>query len=342
MNRRQFLFVSSSLALGCGQGAVPFGGSPQAPNSDAERIREDLAWRAEIARIRDRDWIPPDARRTLSPVFDFTTAVPELAERKRAAVLLHPRYSDEPPRDGSKIGGTFLWPKDEPWPVCDVDRALHLVPVLQLRVDDFPEIGFPPGKDLLQVLWCPREHERCWAKPFLFWRQRQAVHDPLSEMPRDEMAYPRYVPLPCRLFPERVTELPSVHELGPLLEKLKEWNEREHKFPGKNMESEYAVATPQVGWKIGGWPHWLQAPRVPVCKCGQAMELLLSFGSEYKFAAKAPVQEAHLYTPTGKRDQARVENAANAPQIQFMDDGLQFTFICRHCPSWPVETISQC
>jgi hypothetical protein len=162
--------------------------------TDAARIREDLEWRATITRVRDRDWVPPDARRTVPSTFDFTTALPELANKKRTLVLLHPRYSDEPPVDGSKVGGTFLWPKDEPWPVCDVDRALHLVPALQLRAEEFPEVGFPAGKDLLQVLWCPREHARCWAKPFLYWRKRDTVKDPLAEMPKDEAAYPRYVP----------------------------------------------------------------------------------------------------------------------------------------------------
>jgi hypothetical protein len=274
--------------------------------------------------------------------FDFTSAVPELAEKKRTAVLLHPRYSEEPEVDGSKLAGAFLWPSDASWPVCDVDPTLHLVPVLQLRAEDFPEIRFPPERDLLQVLWCPREHAQCWAKPFVFWRKRDAVKDSQSEIPRDATAYPRYVPLPCRLFPERATELPSAYDLGPLLKKLEEWNRIEQKFPGEEIESVYAQATPHMGWKVGGWPHWLQAPQVPVCKCGHSMELLLSFGSEYKHAAKAPTQERHLYTSNGKRDQAAVENAANAPQIRFIGDGLQFTFLCRRCPDWPVATISQC
>ena len=342
MNRRQFLLVSSTLAAGCGRGAVPFGGSPQAPNSDAERIKEDMEWRATITRVRSRDWVPPDAKRTVPSSFDFTIALPELMKKRRTAVLLHPRYSEEPPSNGSKIGGTFLWPKSEPWPVCDVDPNLHLVPVLQLRADEFPEIEFPPGKDLLQVLWCPREHTQCWAKPFLFWRKGDAVNNPLPEMPREEMAYPRYVPLPCLLFPERVTELLSVYELGPMLKKLEDWNDRERTFPGEKMESMYSQATPHVGWKVGGWPHWVQAPQVPVCKCGQSMELLLSFGSESTHMAKAPTQEHHLYVPADQRDQAAVENAANAPQVRFIGDGFQFTFLCRRCPGWPVETISQC
>jgi hypothetical protein len=167
------------------------------------------------------------------------------------------------------------------------------------------------------------------------------VKDPLSAMPEEPAAYPRYVPLPCRLFPERVAELPSRHELGPLLGKLDAWNEKERKFPGMRMEYVYCEATPCRGWKVGGWPNWVQAPKVPACECGRPMELLLSYGSEYMNVSQAPVQEHRLYQG-GRRDYAAIENAANAPLVRFIGDGVQFTFVCRRCPGWPVEMISQC
>ena len=31
-------------------------------------------------------------------------------------------------------------------------------PLMQLRRDDFPELPWPAGKDLFQLLWCPRAH----------------------------------------------------------------------------------------------------------------------------------------------------------------------------------------
>jgi hypothetical protein len=161
-------------------------------------------------------------------------------------------------------------------------------------------------------------------------------------MPAEQAAYPRYVPLPCRLFPERVTELPSRHELGPLLKKLDDWNERQRKFPGRKMESVYCEVTPYNGWKIGGWPSWVQGPEVPVCKCGGPTELLLSFGSECMNMFQAPTQEHHLYVHAGRRNLAATENAANAPLVRFIGEGVQLTFICRRCPGWPTETISQC
>jgi hypothetical protein len=168
------------------------------------------------------------------------------------------------------------------------------------------------------------------------------MQDPLAATPADPAAYPRYVPLPCRLFPERVTELPNRHELGPLLQKLDDWNKRVHQFPEKRMEYVYCEVTPYDGWKLGGWPNWIQGPEVPICRCGRPMELLLSFGSEYKNVSQAPVQEHHLYPAAGHRDHAAIEHAANAPLIRFIGDGEQFTFLCRHCPEWPIEIISQC
>jgi hypothetical protein len=89
-------------------------------------------------------------------------------------------------------------------------------------------------------------------------------------------------------------------------------------------------------------PNWIQAPEVPVCGRGHAKELLLSCASEYTSVLQAPVQERALYANPAQRDWAAVENAANAPRIRYIADGVQFTFICRRCPAWPIETISQC
>ena len=72
------------------------------------------------------------------------------------------------------------------------------------------------------------------------------------------------------------------------------------------------------------------------------MELLLTCSGEFQTVPQAPVQERHLYADSARRDTAAVENAANAPRLRFAGDGIQFTFICRQCPDWPIETISQC
>jgi hypothetical protein len=351
MNRRQFLLASACAAVaGCGPGPVPFGGSPQAPQNDADRIQDDLAWKASYPRVRNRDWVAPDAeRRVPALATDFVSAVPELADFARKAVLLHPRYSDEPSVDGSKLGGVFLWSATEDWPVCPNHPTLRLAPVLQLRADDFPEVEFRAGTDLLQLLWCPREHERCWARPVVFWRKRDAVDESLAVMPADATAYPRYIPHPCRLFSERVTDLPQwdasggaqADPLGLLLGKLDEWNSQTGKFPGQKMQNVYHESFPYGGWKLGGHATWVQGPEVPVCRAGHTMKLLLTCAGEFQTVPQAPVQERRLYADPARRDLAAVENAVNAPRLRFPGDGIQFTFICRQCQDWPIETISQ-
>ncbi|WP_171075192.1 hypothetical protein [Nonomuraea basaltis] len=75
----------------------------------------------------------------------------------------------------SHIGGPLIWPSDEPWPACDrtvqvqaapfgqpgwltmKDRApespVPMVGVAQFYARDIPEIPFPEGADLLQVVF---------------------------------------------------------------------------------------------------------------------------------------------------------------------------------------------
>ena len=64
--------------------------------------------------------VPPTAVRTTpKPPADVLATAPELKGLIKVAARLHPRFSDEPKPDESKLGGRFLWPADEPWPTCD-------------------------------------------------------------------------------------------------------------------------------------------------------------------------------------------------------------------------------
>lgn len=67
-----------------------------------------------------------------------------------------------------------------------------LVPVAQLYARDVPDLPFPEGTDLLQVLWCPYE----------------------------------LVPVPCVLHPEQVLEYPAAHDLDPgSARRIRRWNQ---------------------------------------------------------------------------------------------------------------------
>jgi hypothetical protein len=53
-----------------------------------------------------------------------------------------------------------------------------MVPVVQLYARDVPELPFPRGRDVLQIVWCPLIHEDQdqWAAlPRLYWRTEAEV-----------------------------------------------------------------------------------------------------------------------------------------------------------------------
>lgn len=147
---------------------------------------------------------------TPAPPVDLAAEVPELAAYTRTTVRLHPKKG-RPGVSDSHIGGPLWWPANEPWPTCtepylawvpvvrpdgrhgmrmgptEAEEPNPLVPIAQLWRRDFPEIDYPDDTDVLQVLWCPDEHDqfdfggpwsglcggipslvsRCWIRPLL-------------------------------------------------------------------------------------------------------------------------------------------------------------------------------
>ena len=151
---------------------------------------------------------------------DVEAVFPEVAAFRRSAVRLHPRAGMPGARDSS-LGGPVLWPRSQPWPHCEEthpatslaprgEGPIPLVSVLQLFAADVPGLPFPANTNMLQVLWCPFDHKpACAPRPEVFWRvSTQHDLEPadppcLADAPRD------YLPSPCVLHSERVTEYPS-------------------------------------------------------------------------------------------------------------------------------------
>jgi hypothetical protein len=304
-----------------------------------------------------------DRRTTAAPLYQVRELFPELAGQERTTVRLHPRYGDEPALDASKLGGTFLWPAEEPWPVCPA-HEIPFVSVLQLCAADFPEMPFPPGADLFQVLWCPREHAdvpHCllqpdpmyWADPHFFWRNRMEITRPRSDNPPPREAYYEYVPLPCRLLPERVIEYPSIYELPQdLVDRIYNWQDHNLSEEGTHRcsyEGELSVA---LGTKVGGYLQWIQDPWIPTCTCGTLMEHLLTMATvewnglidrswtpveEHKILASFPA------TWEGEDDRWAIQEAFWIPTgLNLGDAGNMHLFVCRHCRDWPIVPTIEC
>jgi len=317
---------------------------------DVERIERDREMYARHKAVCERHPVAPgEVRTTPPPAVDVEALSPDLKGRGRTAVRLHPRFGQEPPADASKLGGHFLWPADEPWPTC----ATHRIPyatVLQIRAEEYPEIAFRPGTDLMQLLWCPRDHDT-WVEPALFWRRRADITRPHPEASVSERAFLEYVPLPCRLLPERVVEYPGLYEVHPigiyddpahtaLGRALTEWGWRTglREDPCSFYESQLSVSS---GVKLGGYTSVVERGEWPVCRCGRAMEYLLTIDSAEWDAGGAPrwcPLEDQKYDEVSDRE--KFEAAHRATGLGLGDRGLITFFLCRSCPDWPVRHVT--
>jgi hypothetical protein len=159
---------------------------------------------------------------TPQPTTDIEELVPELAEFSRITTRLHPhQVTTDPPADQSKIGGMFLWPRDEIWPMCP-DRGVPYVSVLQLTREDFPDVEFVGGTDLFQLLWTPYQDESTSLPlPLIFWRKAADISDPLLAAPNledydldlDDWSISENIPNLCTVHPERVMEYPEPDQI---------------------------------------------------------------------------------------------------------------------------------
>jgi hypothetical protein len=141
-----------------------------------------------------------------------------------------------------------------------------MLPVAQLYLRDIPLLRPPGQADLLQVLWCPYDHNP-GHKPStaLFWRSAAEVGDVLVAPPEPcEVNWQGYVPEPCLLAPEAITEYPNSLDLSPELRlTVEDWSRWQAADVG--VDSSYAEYPAEFyngnladspGWKVGGWPPW--------------------------------------------------------------------------------------
>ncbi len=337
----------------------------QCDNEHRDRLRTSYAaWSKHRTILEAYRVRPGDRRTTPPPPCCVSKLFPELAGRAATAVRLHPRYGDEPPADASKLGGTFLWPAGEPWPVCPA-HEIPLVTVLQLRAGDFREMPFPDGADLFQMLWCPREHDdvpECreklcpmsWADPRFYWRNSQEIARPRPDNPPPQEAYYEYVPFPCRLLPERVIEFPSVYDLpDDVRRRIFEWEDQHLGPDGKHVCEYEAELSAAFGTKVGGYIQWIQFPWEPACECGRPMEHLLTVASVEWNGVRdrrwTPSEEQEVFAafPGGFDEWEEWHKAIfgalwNPTGLTLGDAGQMQLFVCRRCDRWPIVANIEC
>ncbi|GAB3839426.1 hypothetical protein GCM10027610_045220 [Dactylosporangium cerinum] len=233
----------------------------------------------------------------ITPPFapEILAEFPELSALGRTATRLHPRRGT-PGVGDSHAGGPLAWPTGEPWPVCTRelrDGRRHaspnpLVPLAQLWASDVPDLPRtgPGGEefDLLQVLWCPVEHLRETRGPAVQVVRRCAADLPpdlLTDPPQGDVERAGWVPTPCVLHPERITDHPCADALPAAV--------RDRMPPG------VAAGFVAPGWKVGGYPR--RAGVIPCPRCATPAELLLVVAEcEYDAASYhwIPLEEQDL------------------------------------------------
>ncbi|MFL1375887.1 DUF1963 domain-containing protein [Nocardiopsis protaetiae] len=274
---------------------------------------------------------------------DVEAHFPELRAWRREAVRLHPRPGKPEVGDDS-MGGPLLWPAEEPWPVCageheDMGDGYPeegeplLVPIVQIRREAAPGVPFPEGRDLLQVLWCPFDHDNGFycPEPRVFWRTAAEVGEVRPTPPAPAGAPDRYVPVPCVLHPEAVADY-GLQELDPGL--CAELSERHGAVAAEAADHlDELVQVP--GTKLGGWPGWVQGPQWPACAgCGQTAEHLLTVAS-WEFSPGSERLWLPLEDPEPPAGDDGFPPAMDPAGLMLGDAGSLQVFECRTCPGRP-------
>lgn len=231
-----------------------------------------------------------------------------------------------------------------PWP----ERPVAMLPVAQLYLRDVPVLRPPGQADVLQVLWCPFDHGGIFPETVLYWRSAAEVTSVLTCPPEPTAAeYEWYVPEPCVLHPEQVTEYPNALELSDdLLEQVGRWSARQagQAIADSRDAMDYANGSDEFywselsvapGWKAGGWSHWGRTDPVPEdCPaCGAGMVPLLTIDSaEWDDSTRSwiPYEDRDRTEPS-----ASCLDPADPAMIMIGDmDSLQL-YACPVSPSHP-------
>jgi hypothetical protein len=220
------------------------------------------------------------------------------------------------------------------------EGPIAMLPAAQLYARDVPQLRPPTGADLLQVLWCPFSHAQEFTlRTALFWRAGHEITDILVNPPEPAaVQIEEFVPEPCRIHPEEVTEYPrqNYNPRHPgdgidyeLSKALDEWSLDQ---PDEDLEysSQLSVAP---GWKVGGWTPWSRTDPIDLhcTACGASMDPLLTIASNEWDSA------GHSWIPY--QDQDHRPDAYPPPfaptMINLGDADNQQLFICSANPNHP-------
>jgi uncharacterized protein YwqG len=164
----------------------------------------------------------------------------------------------------SKFSGTPWLAVGEAWPACQFcNQPMPLF--LQLNLDSLPrELNGIFGTGLMQLFYCTSCDD---FEPFTGCHLVRIVQ-PASSV-GSVISTPIQDPFPAK--------------------KILGWKEMEEEFPDYREcerigivieEEEKEYLNPELGDKLGGWPHWIQDIEYPSCRiCGNPMRLVFQLDS---------------------------------------------------------------
>ncbi|MEU6848664.1 hypothetical protein ABZ901_01805 [Actinacidiphila alni] len=222
-----------------------------------------------------------------------------------------------------------------PWPE---EMPMPMLPVAQLYVRDVPLLRPPGQADVLQILWCPYDHAP-YAKPAtaLFWRYAADVGDVLAVPPQPyEVNRDGYVPEPCQLAPEEITEYPHSLDLDPEMRLMvgDRLDRGDSDYPEQFYDGNLAYAP---GWKVGGWPPWGRTDPSPrycgVCEARMVPLLTIAtFEWDYGTRGWAPHEDEADAHAAGHR---AGQNPAQPTKVEVGSwDNMQL-YVCPSSPDHP-------
>ncbi len=270
-------------------------------------------------------------------------AAVRMDQRRRAREAAHPDgtpgVSEYTPEESA-----FLEQID--WDLERPDGPIPMLPVAQLYVRDVPVLRPPGQADLLQVLWCPLDHPDMYMpRTAVFWRSADAVTDILTSPPEPlDVEMEEYVPVPCVLAPEQVTEYPNHLELSKeLREQLHDWSRWQAAdagvdsswapYPESYYHSNLSVAP---GWKAGGWPQWGYTDPAPrQCPaCDTAMEPLLTI-STFEWDGSSRSWIPYEDQPAASFTDHRYRDLLQPTGVQIGSGYKQQLYVCPAAPEHP-------
>jgi hypothetical protein len=260
------------------------------------------------------------------------TAFAPLAQ---VAVRLHPRRVADVDARTSHVGGPVLWPEGKPWPICP-DHGEPMAVVAQLSRADVPELPFPNDSDLCQLFWCERAHGvRRHPRAAVRWRMAATdLSARFAPAALSDDSAPAWRPVVCGIWPERVIDYPGDYDVDAAT--AGEFARIEAAHPELADYGPSLGAAP--GFKVGGYPRWVQDPEQPACAtCGQPMRLLLQAdGWEYDGSSRRRWQPAEPAPASNDERLARI-----APTMPSFGDGVVFIFACLDCTPHLVDAVFQ-